>query len=163
MLHYLWFDLRMDTNFISGSRTLDTRHWTLASGLRTYVASKYVYSGLRTVDFELWTLNSGLWTLDFELGTLDSGLWTRDSGLGTLETNLSWDVFNPSPVIVSSIPEIRKLQRSIETCDLRYFPQHVLLWISTVQFPFKDVHAWFTTIPKNINLINNVGRHRRFY
>ena len=54
MLHYLWFDLRMDTNFISGSRTLDTRHWTLASGLRTYVASKC------TLDLERWTLNSGL-------------------------------------------------------------------------------------------------------
>ena len=25
-------------------------------------------------------------------------------------------------------PEIRELQRSIETYDLRYFPQHVLLW-----------------------------------
>ena len=29
-------------------------------------------------------------------------------------------------------PEIRELQRSIETYDMRYFPQHVLLCTSTV-------------------------------
>ena len=30
------------------------------------------------------------------------------------------------------LPEIRELQRSIETYDMRYFPQHVLLCTSTV-------------------------------
>ena len=33
---------------------------------------------------------------------------------------------------LQGVPEIRELQRSIETYDMRYFPQHVLLCTSTV-------------------------------
>jgi len=69
-----WFNMRMNTNFISGLSPLDTRHWTHASGLWT------------------WCRLFGL--LSCGLGTLDSGLWTLDMGLS--------GIFNPSPVMFSS-------------------------------------------------------------
>ena len=70
----------MDTDFISGSRTLDSRLWTL--------------------DACLWTLD--LCSLLVDYGHVDSGLWTRNSGLVVLNTSLS-GIFNTSPVMVGSM------------------------------------------------------------
>ena len=38
-----------------------------------------------------------------------------------------------------SYPEITELQRSLETCDMRYFSQHVLLCTSTVHDQSGDI------------------------
>ena len=75
----LGINLRIDTDFISGSRTLDCRLWTL--------------------DVCLWTLD--LCSLLVDYGHVYSGLWTRDSGLGVLDTSLS-GIFNPSIVMVDT-------------------------------------------------------------
>ena len=56
----------------------------------------------------------------------------------TVVSEVSSSVGNPVYRIEVSLyrivdyPEIRELQRSIETNDMRYFPQHVLLCTSTV-------------------------------
>ena len=65
----------MDTNLISGYRTLDSRLLTLDTGLTP--------------------LDSGLGVDSLDYCHLDSGLWTLETGLS--------GIFNPSPVMVSSI------------------------------------------------------------
>ena len=70
----------MDTYFISGSQTLDSRLWTLDAHLRTL----------------------DLFSLLVDYGHVDSGLWTRNSGLVVLNTSLS-GIFNTSPVMVGSM------------------------------------------------------------
>ena len=69
----------MDTYFISGSQTLDSRLWTLDAHLRTL----------------------DLFSLLVDYGHVDSGLWTRDSGLVVLDTISG--IFNISPVMVGSM------------------------------------------------------------
>ena len=55
-----------------------------------------------TLDTGLTPLDSGLGVDSLDYCPLDSGHWTRDSGLWTLDAGLS-GIFNPSPVIVSSM------------------------------------------------------------
>ena len=46
-------------------------------------------------------------------------------------------------------PEMRELQRSINTYNMRYFPQHVLLCTSTVHDQSGDMHSGIFKDPLN--------------